>query len=291
MAHTTTLFENNFLLTSQINQWGPDIVLQDEYGSSFDIYDGQVTPIPTDHTNNEHNEDDLNDSEDQEDREFQISEPKDVPINLDENQDSKPEILKDEILQCDTSTKPESDYISTGEITDIQEENAEQIPESPKPKKRYQPFTILRKPIRKLNKKKVIPFVRLQMLSGKALKNVAKNYGKFCTNWALKPLGLQLVLRKLKAELLEGYKEYINERKDIGSIKAFRDLLLVEKEDSVEVRQYKQAFQYISEILVREYSHNWIFSSSRIEDQWALVCAKEKILRRIREPEFFTYLT
>jgi len=64
--------------------------------------------------------------------------------------------------------------------------------------------------------------------------------------------------------------------------------LLVTSEDSAEVAAYKRVFQGLSIIFVKFFSVNWIFSGKLFNKLAHLQC-RLKILRRIKNPEHFTY--
>jgi hypothetical protein len=88
------------------------------------------------------------------------------------------------------------------------------------------------------------------------------------------------------------FKEYIKTKiPSITNIANFREMLLVsDNEEGTDIAKFKKAFQYVSEIFIRDYSFNWIFHSPRINDVKGHIFARFKMLRRIRDPKSFTYI-
>jgi len=123
------------------------------------------------------------------------------------------------------------------------------------------------------------------------LKNIVKNYGKNCATFAISELGIPFLSNQLSVEEIAGFKEYIRSKiAGITNIANFREMLLSTEKDSEDIVKYKKTFQYISEIFIRDYSFNWIFHSPRINDVKGHIFARFKMLRRIRDPEHFTYI-
>ena len=76
----------------------------------------------------------------------------------------------------------------------------------------------------------------------------------------------------------------------ITNIKNFRQLLLVLQTDCPEIAKFKQVFQKICEEFIIYYSANWIFNSSKIKDMKGHIDARFKMLRRVQNPKYFTYI-
>ncbi len=74
----------------------------------------------------------------------------------------------------------------------------------------------------------------------------------------------------------------------MDGISSLRALLLADDEDEEMIIAIKEAFQYSAEIFVKYFSVNWIYNS-KVGDKKNHLKARFKILRRIREPEYFTY--
>jgi len=65
--------------------------------------------------------------------------------------------------------------------------------------------------------------------------------------------------------------------------------LLPEKNENPMITKFKRLFQVISEIFIKYFSVNWIFDS-KVQYKQAHLKFRFKILRRIQNPELFTYL-
>jgi len=123
------------------------------------------------------------------------------------------------------------------------------------------------------------------------LKNIVKNYGKNCATFAISEIGHQFLAEVLTEEDIPKFKEFIKLKiSSITNIANFREMLLASETDFAEIIKFKKAFQYVSEIFIRDYSFNWIFHSPRINDVKGHIFARFKMLRRIRDPKNFTYI-
>jgi len=145
---------------------------------------------------------------------------------------------------------------------------------------------------KKINKKKQgKKKVRKSKRMSERLKNIVKNYGKNCATFAISELGHQFLLEVLTEEDIPKFKEFIRSKiPSITNIANFREMLLVSEVDDSDTGKFKKAFQYVSEIFIRDYSFNWIFHSPRINDVKGHIFARFKMLRRIRDPKHFTYI-
>lgn len=122
-------------------------------------------------------------------------------------------------------------------------------------------------------------------------KHIIKNYGKgmctFACSRMAKPY-LQDILKDRNIRIQDFQNHIKRKRKTIDSMKSIRDLLLVKKDDDTRLRAYKEIFQRISIIFIKYFSVNWIFQGKMSYKQ-AHVNARFKMLRRIKNPEHFTY--
>ena len=124
-------------------------------------------------------------------------------------------------------------------------------------------------------------------------KNIVKNYGKaicaFCLSEAGKPY-LSKSLQAQGANFQEFKKFVINSKETIDSIDRFRVLLCPNSEyDSEEESQCKLVFRDMSEHFIRDFAVNWIFSS-RAQNKYAHLGYRFKMLRRVKNPDTFTFL-
>ena len=129
--------------------------------------------------------------------------------------------------------------------------------------------------------------------SKRECKNITKNYGKAIATFALSA-NANLYLEKLAREHeidVEEFRCFMSNKKEtIDSIGSFRDLLTPDFccDDSREIR-FKSVFRDIAEIFVRDFAVNWIFNS-KSQYKTALLNCRFKMLRRVRNPEGFTFL-
>ena len=124
-------------------------------------------------------------------------------------------------------------------------------------------------------------------------KNVVKNYGKAIAGFCLSEIGqpyLQKSLQHYQVKF-EDFKQFvINKKETIDSIDTFRELLTPDaKYDTPTEIQSKLVFKDLSEVFIRDFALNWIFSS-RIRYKETHLNLRYKMLRRVRNPQNFTYL-
>ncbi len=126
-------------------------------------------------------------------------------------------------------------------------------------------------------------------------KNIVKNYGKALCAFASSNIAipyLQNIASKhgFSSHIVEGFIMYIRERKEkVNSIESLKRLLIVMDGDSREEQEYKVLFKEISIIFLKYFSANWIFSGKLMHKKDHLRF-RFKMLRRIQDPEHFTYL-
>lgn len=123
-------------------------------------------------------------------------------------------------------------------------------------------------------------------------KNITKNYCRAMINFSLSDLAVPYLLSILaKYNLqIQDFREFININKEaVNCIKGLRELLLITQNDSEQIRDLKKVFQEISVVFLKMFSVNWVFSS-RITDKRTHLNYRFKILRRVLNPQYFTYL-
>jgi len=126
----------------------------------------------------------------------------------------------------------------------------------------------------------------------KATKNIVKNYAKAITNFVLSPISLPYLypILKDKSNSLDDFLDFVKVAKEsIQGIDTFRYFLLVQENDSSEVRAFKDTFKAISIIFIKYFSVNWI-AHSRLKNKLVYLKYRFRILRRITNPNSFTYL-
>ena len=86
------------------------------------------------------------------------------------------------------------------------------------------------------------------------------------------------------------FQRYIKTKKQkTVNISRLRALLLVQARDSDTTKMYKHLFSEISVVFIKYFAVNWIFSG-RVKYREDHLKYRLKMLRRIRNPEYFTYL-
>ena len=124
-------------------------------------------------------------------------------------------------------------------------------------------------------------------------KNIVKNYSRAMVNFAVSGIAvsyLEKITRYEPSFNMEGFKKFMEEqREEITSIKRLRDILLICREDSAALTSFKRVFKALSLVFIKKFSVNWIYSS-KIADKLIHVKYRFKMLRRVQNPEYFTYL-
>ncbi len=154
----------------------------------------------------------------------------------------------------------------------------------------------LKKPIQLSENKQSVSLKKPASFSRKEVqsnKNIVKNYARAMVNFAVSTLALPYLDKIIQAETkinLNDFRMFMQEQKeDITSIKNLRELLLVSKTDDENVAIYKKVFQQTCVVFVKFFSVNWVYNS-KVSDKVTHVRYRGKLLRRIRNPEYFTYL-
>ena len=126
-------------------------------------------------------------------------------------------------------------------------------------------------------------------------KNIVKNYGKALCAFASSHLAvpyLENMIEKNDYSTIEVvlFAEYIKEKKaQVNNIESLRRLLIVDNDDDDEMSVYKKLFKEISIIFLKYFSVNWIYSG-RLKHKDAHLKFRFNMLRRVQNPEKFTYL-
>jgi len=123
-------------------------------------------------------------------------------------------------------------------------------------------------------------------------KNIAKNYGRAISNFATSEIAkpyLEPLLRKQSIEMKEFLEFMRVNKRTIKGIDTFRALLLYKETDDKKLIANKKIFQEIGIIFIKYFSVNWIFTS-KIVHKLTYLKFRFKVLRRIQNPELFTYI-
>jgi len=123
--------------------------------------------------------------------------------------------------------------------------------------------------------------------------NVMKNYANAMVNFALSRLAEPYISRSplVKAMPVQLFRQMLasNKRKT-NSIKSFRELLVIdESQDSEETKTCKSLFQEACKAFLKYFWVNWIYNS-KLNDKSKYLKYRGRLLRRVENPELFTYL-
>ena len=122
--------------------------------------------------------------------------------------------------------------------------------------------------------------------------NIMKNYCRALVNFGLSSLARPYLLNEAESFGIS-YAKFIqilnSKRKNINCIKGLRGLLLQERRDSRNTKAFKTMFQRSCEVFLKYFCVNWIFNS-KVDNRIKHLNYRYKILRRVRNPEHFTYL-
>jgi len=122
--------------------------------------------------------------------------------------------------------------------------------------------------------------------------NIIKNYGRAMANFALSPLAapyLKTILPKYGSNLTT-FQNFLKKRKrSVNCIKKLREILPSEDSKALPNFAEKLVFQELCIIFLKDFSVNWLFSS-KIDNKTTHLNYRFKILRRIKDPDHFTYL-
>jgi len=123
-------------------------------------------------------------------------------------------------------------------------------------------------------------------------KNIVKNYGRAFASFALSNVSNKFLTKLLEEKNLahSKFKEFVLDRREgINGISTLRDMLLVQPKDTREEGLCKEVFKQLSITFLKFFSVNWIFES-KIDDKIAHLKCRFKMIRRVKSPEYFTYL-
>ena len=123
--------------------------------------------------------------------------------------------------------------------------------------------------------------------------NVMKNYARAMVNFALSAVAEPYLSKSPLARTvsLQVFREMLAPKlRKINCIKRLRKLLLIDKRrDSEETQAFKGLFQEACKVFLKYFWVNWIYHS-RLDDKAKYLKYRGKLLRRVVNPEEFTYL-
>lgn len=156
----------------------------------------------------------------------------------------------------------------------------------------FSPKPLRKKASPKANSKLQSPQSDRPLRGATSAKNIIKNYGRALANFAASDLASSYLTKLAEQEKIKEkeFRKYISsKKKQARCIKGLRDLLLITEDDSQMTVAYKKIFRELSIIFMKFFSVNWIFGG-KLCDKKIHLKYRFKILRRIQNPEFFTYL-
>ena len=136
------------------------------------------------------------------------------------------------------------------------------------------------------------PRQNLTLKTSKCSNNIMKNYSRALINFAISQtakLERNFALERENLDELDFLKFIEHEKRKVNCIKNLRQKLLIKADDSELTTKCKRAFQELCVVFLKTFSVNWIFNS-KISDRKTHLMYRFKILRRVRRPEWFTYL-
>ena len=123
-------------------------------------------------------------------------------------------------------------------------------------------------------------------------KNIVKNYGRAMSSFAYSEISLPYLepLAQEQGVTVAGFHEWIQSNKEnIDGIERLRWLIIVTQKDSETIAAFKRIFQQLCIIFLKFFCVNWIYGGKLTHKQVHLNY-RFKMLRRVRNPEMFTYL-
>jgi len=123
--------------------------------------------------------------------------------------------------------------------------------------------------------------------------NVVKNYANAMIRFALSKVAEPYLSSSplMRVMSLQAFRQMLAPRtRKTNCIQRLRELLLIDKsKDSKEIKAFKGLFQEACRIFLKYFWVNWIYNS-RLEDKSKYLKYRGKLLRRVENPEEFTYL-
>ena len=135
-----------------------------------------------------------------------------------------------------------------------------------------------------------------QRCSNTKSKNLVKNYGRaFCAfscSETATPYIIDIINKEKFINVdIEEFRSFVKVQKDnISSMNGLRELLIVKDDEVHEEKIYKSVFQQLSIIFIKFFSVNWIYNG-KLMNKDAHLKVRFKMLRRVKNPEYFTYLS
>ena len=122
-------------------------------------------------------------------------------------------------------------------------------------------------------------------------KNIVKNFGKAMCSFASSKLALPYLetIQEKASFNIDVFQEHMQRQiRTIDSLYSVRSLLYVQENEDETSAVFKRVFQEVSVVFIKYFSVNWIFQG-KMSHKEAHLKARFKMLRRVQNPEFFTY--
>lgn len=126
----------------------------------------------------------------------------------------------------------------------------------------------------------------------KKTKNIVRNYGNAIAAFAISPLAIPYLEPLVVKEgvSIQEFQAFVSKRKEyITNINNFRALLQEYEDDDEREKKFKRIFREVGKVFVKYFSVNWIFDG-KMKYKHDHLKYRGKMLRRIKNPELFTYL-
>jgi len=123
--------------------------------------------------------------------------------------------------------------------------------------------------------------------------NVMKNYASAMANFALSRmaepyLSESPLVSRMPLQLFR--KMLVLKKKKINCIKRLRELWVIDKtQDSEEMKTFKGLFKEACKVFLKYFWVNWVYNS-KLDDKSKYLTYRGRLLRRVENPQWFTYL-
>lgn len=161
------------------------------------------------------------------------------------------------------------------------------------------PSSLLKKGIQKtkkeLDKSEIVRGYGTVHYSAKSTKNIVKNYSRAICNFCCGKLANPYLEDFFKSQEekkfdLRDFRRFVGlNKKTCDSIDRFRNMFMKKEGEQAKYSKYKEVFRYLSEVFLKYFSVNWVYSG-RLQHKSAHLSYRCKLLRRIKNPELFTHL-
>ena len=125
----------------------------------------------------------------------------------------------------------------------------------------------------------------------KIVRNYAQVLCSFGSSIMAKSFLKKLIEQKYNGLVeIEAFQLYIRRKKEsTQSMASLRDLLTVKQDETELEISYKRLFSDISVVFLKFFAVNWIFSG-KVKHKLDHLKCRHKMIRRVRNPEYFTFL-